>query len=105
MKIYIDGNYCCHADAIAGGREIDVPFFDGKCTAFIEAYRFVPNGESWARADGVVFQGEMLSVCGDLAAAKIKQEQYELDEAAHLEELGALIEEIYNEDVGMIDDM
>ena len=79
MKIYIDGNYCCHADAIAGGREIDVPFFDGKCTAFIEAYRFVPDGEAWARADGVVFQGEMLSVCGDLAVAKIKQEQYEED--------------------------
>ena len=39
----------------------ETDFFDGKCDAFVEGYRFIPSGESWTRSDGVVFHGEMIA--------------------------------------------
>ena len=41
----------------------------------------------------------------DYAALAKAQQQYERDEQAHLAELGALIEEIYNEDLEAIDNV
>lgn len=39
MKVYIDSNYRCHADNQGGTlREVEHPFFDGKCRTFIEGY-------------------------------------------------------------------
>lgn len=80
MKFYIDNDYCCHAtNADSNFREVEHPFFDGKCPIFIEGFRFVPPSESWTRSDGIVFKGEMISVrkpCNELAAA---QAQYEAD--------------------------
>ena len=62
MKIYIDLEYRCHATNPDGTfREVETTFFDGKCAAFIECYRYVPEGESWTRSDGVVFHGEMIA--------------------------------------------
>ena len=46
-----------------------------------------------------MFAGEMIAPVEDFAGLMKAQRQYEADEAAHLEELGALIEEIYNEDM------
>lgn len=86
-------------------REAETDFFDGKCAAYIEGYRFVPRGETWVREDGEVFHGEMIAPAEDYSALAKAQAQHELDEAAHLEELGALIEEIYNEDVEGIDNV
>jgi hypothetical protein len=68
----------------------------------VEGCRFVPAGESWTRPDGEAFRGEMLSPAEDYAALAKAQAQYELDEAAYAQELGALIEEIYNEDLEVI---
>ena len=65
MKIYIDNDYKCHVTDDGTMREFDVPFFDGKCTEFIEGYRFVPSGETWTRADGQTFTGEMITPCRD----------------------------------------
>lgn len=90
MKIFIDADYCCHVDSGDGRRAIDVKFFDGKCRAFVEAYRFVPDGETWQRADGALFRGEMTSVCGDLPLAMIKQRQYEEDMAQAADMAAAL---------------
>ena len=60
MKIYIDAEFKCHTTNTDGTfREVETDFFNGKCVAYIEGYRFVPAGESWTRADGVVFTGEM----------------------------------------------
>ena len=60
--VYIDSEYRCHASNPDGTfREIETDFFNGKCTTFIEGYRFVPSGESWTRSDGVVFAGEMIT--------------------------------------------
>lgn len=82
MRIYIDSDYMCHATEAAGLRPFDVPFFDGKCPAFIESFRFVPAGESWTRKDGKVFPGEMASAAYDFDVVEKAQRQYEADMAA-----------------------
>ena len=99
MTVYLDADFCCHLTDDGTMREAETDFFDGKCAAYIEGYRFVPRGETWVREDGEVFHGEMIAPAEDYGALAKAQAQHELDEAAHLEELGALIEEIYNEDV------
>lgn len=60
MKIYIDNDYKCHVTDDSTMRAIETDFFDGKCTEFIEGYRYVPSGETWTRADGQTFRGEMI---------------------------------------------
>lgn len=105
MRIYLDSDFLCHLTDGSGMRPVETDFFDGKCAAFIEGYRFVPDGESWTRSDGAVFQGEMIAPAEDYARLERAQQQYERDEQAHLEELGALIEEIYHEDREEIDDV
>lgn len=77
MKIYIDNDYKCHASNNGTKREFEVPFFDGKCTAFIEGYRYVPQGETWTRSDGVQFRGEMISPWKDYNILAAAQAQYE----------------------------
>ena len=105
MKIYLDSDFRCHLSDDGGMRTVDTDKFDGKCKGFIEGYRFVPAGEDWTRPDGTVFMGEMVSPAEDYQALAKVQAQYEADEAAHLQELGALIEEIYNEDLEVIDNV
>lgn len=77
MKIYIDTNYMCHAETAEGRREFDVPFFDGKCSAFINGHRYVPSGETWTRADGVEFTGEMIAPATDYTMLAFAQAAYE----------------------------
>lgn len=85
-KIYIDSAFLCHASASDGLREVETDFFDGKCAAFIEGYRFIPAGESWTRKDGVVFTGEMVAPVRDYAELEeiqsaVDRTGAELDEA------------------------
>ena len=61
MKIYIDSDFKCFTAPGDGLTEVETDFFDGKCAAYIEGYRFVPAGQSWTREDGEVFAGEMAS--------------------------------------------
>lgn len=105
MIIYLDSDFRCHLTDDGSMRPVKTDAFDGKCAAFIEGYRFVPAGESWARADGAVFHGEMIAPAEDYARLEKAQAQYEADEAVHLEELGALIDEIYNVDMEVIDNV
>ena len=76
MKIYIDANFKCYTDTDERRREFDAEFFDGKCSAFVEGYRYVPPGETWTRADGVTFAGEMISPWKDYNALATAQEAY-----------------------------
>lgn len=81
-KIYIDSDFLCHTAAGNGLQEIETDFFDGKCAAFIEGYRFVPAGKSWTRGDGTVFPGEMIAPWKswdelDAAQREYEREQYE----------------------------
>ena len=81
MKIYID-DYCkCHKTNDGTMREVETDFFDGKCDAFIEGYLFVPEGETWTREDGVVFNGEMVAPWKDYNELASAQAQYEHDMA------------------------
>ena len=82
MKIYIDNDCKCHAAPAENLREFDAPFFDGKCVSFVEGYRYVPHGESWTRADGEVFHGEMITPWKDYNVLAAYQEQFETDQAA-----------------------
>lgn len=84
--VYIDDNYKCHASDGDGLRGFDVPFFDGKCAAFVEGYRYVPEGESWARSDGVVFSGEMIAPWKDHRVLDAAQRQHERAQLAEYEE-------------------
>lgn len=77
MKIYIDSDYKCHVLPAEDRREFDVPFFEGKCQAFIEGYRYVPTGETWTRADGKEFKGEMISPWKNYSGLHLAQLEYE----------------------------
>lgn len=76
-SVYIDNDFKCHAINDGTMREVETPFFDGKCAAFIEGYRFVPAEESWIRSDGVIFTGEMIAPWKDCEILNIAQHKYE----------------------------
>lgn len=81
MKIYIDTAYRCHVKDGGGMNAAETDFFDGKCDALIECYRFVPEGAAWTREDGAVFIGEMIAPHKDITAALAIQNEYD-----HMEE-------------------
>ena len=90
MKIYIDADFKCYTVGNEERREFDAEFFDGKCSAFVEGYRYVPSGETWTRADGVTFAGEMISPWKDysiLAAAQAAYEQAQSESAAEIADM------------------
>lgn len=77
MIVHIDSEYKCHVAEAEGTRAFDVPFFDNKCGGLVEGYRYVPEGESWTRKDGEVFNGEMIAPMKDSAALADYYEQYD----------------------------
>ena len=79
MTIYIDSDFKCYISDDGTRRAFDVPFFDGKCTEFIEGYRYVPSGETWTRKDGQTFKGEMIAPCRDYS--QISEIQTAVDRA------------------------
>ena len=104
MTIYIDSDYRCYITDGEGRRAFDVEFFDNRCTAFIEGYRYVPSGETWTRSDGVEFGGEMISAAMDYSKLAAAQGGYDERDATAVEELAAVIEDVYNEDLASIEE-
>lgn len=90
MIVYLDSDFRCHLTDGSGMRPVETDFFNGKCAAFVEGYRFVPAGESWTRSDGAVFQGEMIAPAEDYEALAKAQQQYEADMAAAADMIEAL---------------
>ena len=84
MKIYIDKDYKCHAEAAEGLRAFDVPFFEDKCSRFIEGYRYVPQDETWTREDGEVFTGEMIAPWKNYSELEKAQLTYEKEQAEEI---------------------
>ena len=82
MRIYIDNDCRCHLANDGTMRAVETDFFDGKCQAYIEGFRYVPEGETWRRADGEVFHGIMISAAEDSERLEKIQAQYEADMAA-----------------------
>lgn len=77
--IFIDSDCKCHITDDGTRIPINTEHFDGKCDAFIEGYRFVPDGKTWTRSDGVVFHGEMIAPWKDYKELDAAQDQYEAD--------------------------
>ena len=59
--IYLDSYFKCHSTDDGTMTAVETDYFDGKCQKYIDGYRFVPDGESWTREDGAVFEGEMIA--------------------------------------------
>lgn len=97
MTIYIDTDYKCHIAPGIGLTAVETGAFTGKCPAYIEGYRFVPDGYTWTRSDGAIFQGEMMAPWKpwdelDTAQRKYEREQYEAVTAQNAEYETALSE-------------
>ena len=90
MKIYIDSECKCHTTNADGLTVVETDFFDGKCPEFIEGYRYIPEGQSWMRADGVVFTGEMIAPWKPFEKLDAAQRAYERGQYTRL--LGELSE-------------
>lgn len=111
MTIYIDTDFKCHTSPGNGLVEVETAFFDGKCAAYIEGYRFIPTGQSWTREDGAVFTGEMVSPWkpwGELDAAQRAYERersvtLEAQNAELLDAMASMVEDVYNQDVAVIE--
>lgn len=75
--IYIDSEFKCHTSNDGTMTSVETDFFDGKCETFVEGYRFVPDGESWTRSDGVVFTGTMITTWKPYVELDAAQREYE----------------------------
>lgn len=82
--IYIDSEFKCHTASAEGLTAIETDAFDGKCNAYIEGYRFIPAGQTWTRADGVVFTGEMIAPWKPWAELDAVQREFEREQYAAL---------------------
>lgn len=85
--IYLDSDFKCHVVNDGTMTVVETEFFDGKCDAFIEGYRFVPYGETWTRADGSKFKGEMVSPWKPFNELDAVQRQYERELLANYAEI------------------
>ena len=80
MTIYIDDDYKCHVSNADGRRAVETNFFNGKCTEWIESYRFVPEGETWMRDGSHYLRTEMsISSDKDVRMDNIKPMIYAVD--------------------------
>ena len=77
MKIYIDSDFKCHVADDGTMIAVETDFFNGKCEAFVEGYRYIPTGKSWTRSDGVSFNGEMIAPWKDYTELDAAQREYE----------------------------
>ena len=94
MIVYIDSDCKCHISNDGTMTAVETDFFDGKFDAFIEGYRFVPEGESWTRSDGVVFHGEMIAPWKPYNELDAAQREHEKQMLAEYEKL---VNELYAE--------
>lgn len=92
--VYIDSEFKCHVTNDGTMREVGTDAFDGMCDSYIEGCRFVPNGETWTRSDGVVFHGEMIAPWKDYAELDSAQRAYEQQLIKELQENSIPISEL-----------
>lgn len=77
MKIYIDNALKCHVSQEDGLRAVETDYFDGKCDAYIEGHRYIPEGMTWVNDSGVRFAGEMVAPWKPWADLDAAQRAYE----------------------------
>lgn len=105
MTIYIDNDYKCHTYPSDGLTAVETDAFDSKCRQYIEGYRFVPAGQSWTREDGAVFHGEMVAPWRPYEILVELQAVYEEGQDKATAEMAALVEEVYNSDLEVIENV
>ena len=105
MTIYIDNDYKCHTAPGEGRTAVETNAFDGKCRQYIEGYRFVPAGETWTREDGKVFRGEMVAPWRDYSLLAELQALYEEEQAKATAEIAGLVDDVYNSDMEVIENV
>lgn len=103
MKIFLDDEYKCHISNDGTMHEIEIDFFDGKCAAYVEGYRFIPNGERWVQPNGVIIRGEAALPWRDYSQLAAAQSGYDEADVKATAELADLIEQLYEEDLEMFD--
>lgn len=111
-KIYLDSSYRCHVTNDGTMAPVETDAFDGYCDEYIEGYRYIPAGATWARPDGVVFTGEMISPATDWAALDAAQRAYEHEQylvlsaenAELVEAMAAMVDDIYNQDMEQMEE-
>ena len=64
---------------------VDAGYFDGKCSEYIEGYRFIPAGEKWTREDGAVFAGEAVVPFVPFRILDTAQRDYERENSTDVE--------------------
>lgn len=112
MTIYIDSDCKCHAAPGDGLTMVETDFFDGKAPGYIEGYRFIPTGEHWTAEDGTVYRGEAAFPVTDWEALDKIQREYEREQvqsltaqnAELLDAMAAMVEDVYNADVAVIEE-
>lgn len=96
--IYIDSDFKCHVSDDGTMIAVETDAFDGKCGTYVEGYRFIPAGQTWTRADGVIFAGEMIAPWKPWAELDAAQREYEREQyqalAAQNAEYEAALSEI-----------
>ena len=105
MMVFVDSDYKCYTSPADGLTAVETEFFDGKCRQHIEGYRFVPAGETWIREDGQVFHGEMVAPWRDYTILSEFQEVAQEEQAKATEEIAAIVEEVYNSDMEVIENV
>lgn len=91
MTIYIDSEFKCHTANDGTMTAVETDAFDGKCDAYVEGYRFVPDGENWTRPDGYVFHGEMIAPWKPYSELDSAQREYEREKLADAEKALAIL--------------
>ena len=76
MIFYIDHEYKCHANPAPGLREFSDERFDGKCSEYIEGYRYVPVGETYVE-NNIEYAGEQIFPWVDIRLLDAAQSEYE----------------------------
>lgn len=105
MIVFVESDYKCHTSYGDGLTAVETDAFDGKCRQYIEGYRFVPSGQSWTREDGHRFTGEMVAPWRDYAILAELQSIYEEEQAKATEEIAAIVEEVYNSGMEVIENV
>lgn len=112
MKIYLDAQFLCHAAPEQGLRGVETAAFDGKCSAYIEGYRYIPEGERRQAKDGTVYTGEMIAPWKRWEELDAAQWEYEREQAEALkaqnaelvEAMAEMVEDVYNQDLAEIEE-
>ena len=110
MTIYIDSDCKCYTTPANDRRQFETDFFDGKCAAYIEGYRYIPEGETWEREDGIVFHGFAIIPWKDWRELDEAQRDYEREQLATLTaenealvaDMAHMVDEVYQSDMEMM---